>query len=69
MLIPPVRVRDNLQLSPNEYIIKIKGNIASSFEIHPDRFLAMNPGGIEEQIDGIPNKRSCIWFAKFLGNT
>ena len=56
VLIPPVRVRDNLQLSPNEYIIKIKGNIASSFEIHPDRFLAMNPGGIEDKIDGIPTK-------------
>ncbi len=56
VLIPPVRVRDNLQLSPNEYIIKIKGNIVSSFEIHPDRFLAMDPGGIEEKIDGIPTK-------------
>jgi flagellar biosynthesis protein FlhA len=56
VLIPPVRVRDNLQLAPNEYIIKIKGNIASSFEIHPDRFLAMNPGGIEDKIDGIPTK-------------
>lgn len=53
VLIPPVRVRDNLQLSPNEYIIKIKGNVASSFEIHPDRFLAMNPGGIEEKLEGI----------------
>ncbi|MDD5607304.1 MAG: flagellar biosynthesis protein FlhA [Ignavibacterium sp.] len=56
VLIPPVRVRDNLQLSPNEYIIKIKGNIASTFEIHPDRFLAMNPGEIEDKIDGIPTK-------------
>jgi len=56
VLIPPVRVRDNLQLSPNEYIIKIKGNIASSFEIHPDRFLAMNPGGVEDKIDGIPTR-------------
>jgi len=56
VLIPPVRVRDNLQLSPNEYIIKIKGNIASSFEIHPDRFLAMNPGGVEDKVDGIPTR-------------
>ncbi|MCL6098912.1 MAG: flagellar biosynthesis protein FlhA, partial [Bacteroidetes bacterium] len=37
VLIPPVRVRDNLQLSPNQYIIKIKGNIISSYEIYPDR--------------------------------
>jgi flagellar biosynthesis protein FlhA len=56
VLIPPVRVRDNLQLNPNEYIIKIKGNVAASFEIHPERFLAMNPGGITENVEGIPTK-------------
>ena len=65
VLIPPVRVRDNLQLSPNEYIIKIKGNIASSFEIHPDRFLAMNPGGIEEKIDGIPTRDPAFGLQSF----
>jgi flagellar biosynthesis protein FlhA len=65
VLIPPVRVRDNLQLSPNEYIIKIKGNIVSSFEIHPDRFLAMNPGGIEDQIDGIPTKDPAFGLQSF----
>jgi flagellar biosynthesis protein FlhA len=65
VLIPPVRVRDNLQLSPNEYIIKIKGNIVSSFEIHPDRFLAMNPGGIEDQIEGIPTKDPAFGLQSF----
>ena len=54
VLIPPVRVRDNLQLSPNEYIIKIKGNVVSSFEIYPDRMLAMNPGAINETVNGLP---------------
>ena len=54
VLIPPVRVRDNLQLSPNEYIIKIKGNIISSYEIYPDRMLAMNPGAINETVNGLP---------------
>lgn len=54
VLIPPVRVRDNLQLSPNEYIIKIKGNIITSFEIYTDRYLAMNPGNLTEQVSGIP---------------
>ncbi|MHB1687331.1 MAG: flagellar biosynthesis protein FlhA [Ignavibacteriaceae bacterium] len=56
VLIPPVRVRDNLQLEPNEYIIKIKGNIVASFEIYTDRFLAMNPGNITEPLSGIPAK-------------
>ncbi len=53
VLIPPVRVRDNLQLSPSEYIIKIKGNIISNNEIYPDRLLAMNPGSIEEGLNGL----------------
>ena len=54
VLIPPVRVRDNLQLSPNEYIIKIKGNIVATYELYADRHLAMNPGGATEQLNGIP---------------
>jgi flagellar biosynthesis protein FlhA len=53
ILIPPVRVRDNLQLNPNEYIIKIKGNIAASYEIYPDRYLAMNSILSKEKLDGI----------------
>lgn len=56
LLIPPVRVRDNLQLEPNQYIIKIKGNIVSSYEIHTDRWLAMNSGLIEETPEGIPTR-------------
>ncbi len=54
VLVPPVRVRDNLQLSPNEYIIKIKGNVVANYEIYSDRFLAMNPGHVEEEIEGLP---------------
>ncbi|MBI2416459.1 MAG: flagellar biosynthesis protein FlhA [Ignavibacteriales bacterium] len=54
VLVPPVRVRDNLQLSPNQYIIKIKGNVVANYEIYPDRYLAMNPGHIQEELSGIP---------------
>ncbi len=56
VLIPPVRVRDNLQLEPNEYIIKIKGNVVAAYEIYSDRFLAMNPGNVSEALSGIPTK-------------
>ena len=56
VLIPPVRVRDNLQLEPNEYIIKIKGNVVAAYEIFPDKFLAMNPGNVSEALGGIPAK-------------
>ncbi len=54
VLVPPVRVRDNLQLRPNEYIIKIKGNVVANYEIYVDRFLAMNSGNITEKLSGIP---------------
>ncbi|PID62464.1 MAG: flagellar biosynthesis protein FlhA [Ignavibacteriae bacterium] len=56
VLVPPVRVRDNLQLKPNEYIIKIKGNLVAQFEIYSDRYLAMNSGNSMEQISGLPTK-------------
>ena len=56
VLIPPVRVRDNLQLEPNEYIFKIKGNVVAHYEIYTDRYLAMNPGTAEEEIEGIPTR-------------
>ncbi len=56
VLVPPVRVRDNLQLNPNEYIIKIKGNVVTKYEIYTDRFLAMNSGNISEKLSGIPTK-------------
>jgi flagellar biosynthesis protein FlhA len=54
VLVPPVRVRDNLQLRPNEYIIKIKGNVVAHYDIYTDRFLAMNSGNITEKLSGIP---------------
>lgn len=54
ILVPPVRVRDNLQLNPNQYIIKIKGNLVANYEIYPDRWLAMNPGNVQDAISGVP---------------
>lgn len=54
VLVPPVRVRDNLQLNPNEYLIKIKGNLVAQYEIYSDRYLAMTSGEMTEQLSGIP---------------
>ncbi len=53
IVIPAVRVRDNLQLSPGSYVIKIRGNVVSTGELITDRFLAMNPGLAEGTLDGI----------------
>lgn len=53
IILPPVRVRDNLQLEPEEYIIKIRGNEISRNVLHPNMLLAMNPGTAEGEIRGI----------------
>jgi len=53
MIVPIIRLRDNIQLAPNEYQIKIKGVEAARGELMLDHYLAMNPGLVEEEIDGI----------------
>lgn len=53
IVVPIIRLRDNIQLKPNEYMIKIKGTEVASGEIMFDNFLAMNPGTAEGELDGI----------------
>lgn len=53
MIVPIIRLRDNIQLSPNEYIIKIKGVEVGGGELMLDHYLAMSPGVVEEEIEGI----------------
>lgn len=53
LVVPIVRLRDNIQLNPNEYIIKIKGVEVSKGEVLFDHYLAMNPGMVEDEIEGI----------------
>ncbi|MGI6085881.1 MAG: flagellar biosynthesis protein FlhA [Acetivibrionales bacterium] len=54
VIVPIIRLRDNIQLSPNQYIIKIKGVEVASGELMLDHFMAMNPGTADEGINGIP---------------
>ncbi len=53
-VVPIIRLRDNIQLNPNQYIIKIKGIQISEGEILFDHYMAMNPGYVQEEITGIP---------------
>ena len=55
-IVPPLHIRDNLQLKSNEYGILIKGVEVSRGSIMAGRLLAMNPGTIETEIDGIQTK-------------
>lgn len=54
IIVPPLRIRDNMQLNPNEYAIKIKGSKVTKGELMVGNYLAMNPGSVEQEISGIP---------------
>lgn len=53
LVMPPVRIRDNMQLPPNEYRVKIRGNAVASGQVSPGKLLAMDSGLITGKIDGV----------------
>ncbi|KHF39762.1 flagellar biosynthesis protein FlhA [Halalkalibacter okhensis] len=53
MIVPVIRIRDNIQLQPNEYTIKIKGNEIAKGDLLLDHYMAMSPGFDDESIIGI----------------
>ena len=53
MIVPVIRLRDNIQLRPNEYVIKIKGIDVARGELMFDNYLAMNPGTADGDLEGI----------------
>jgi len=66
-LMPQVRIRDNLQLNPNQYQILLKGIPIGEGEIYPDKFMAMTNPMVTEEIEGIPTKEpafgiDAIWI-------
>jgi len=56
LVMPPVRIRDNLQLASDEYRLKIRGNAVSSGSVRPGRLLAMDSGLASGPIDGEPTR-------------
>ncbi|HAU1471407.1 TPA: flagellar biosynthesis protein FlhA [Legionella pneumophila] len=55
-LIPSVHVRDNLDLKPNHYRLSLAGVIMGESMIHPDKWLAINPGQVFGNLEGIPTR-------------
>ena len=53
IIVPPVRIVDNLQLEPNVYRIKLKGVEVDRYEMMPDHYLAMDSGITSKEIDGV----------------
>ncbi|WP_407645368.1 flagellar biosynthesis protein FlhA [Halanaerobium kushneri] len=53
IILPPVRIVDNLQLQPNTYKIKLQGVEISEYQLFADKYLAMDPGDTFEDIEGV----------------
>jgi len=56
LIIPPIRIRDNISLVPNQYIVKIRGEEISSYECLVNHFLALDPGTVDKPVKGIETK-------------
>ncbi|HEU0197079.1 MAG TPA: flagellar biosynthesis protein FlhA [Nevskiaceae bacterium] len=66
---PAVRIRDNLELQPNQYIVTVNDARVGTGEIQPDRWLAIDPGDVRAPIDGMPTTDpafglSAFWIAE-----
>ncbi len=69
IVVHPIRIRDNLQLNPNQYCIKIKGNTMAIHDLMPTMLLCMNPMGADIDIEGIKTKEptfglDALWIDK-----
>ena len=69
IVVPPIRVRDNLQLKPSTYVVKIYGLEVTRAEVMVSRVLAMNPGTASGAIDGIATTEPAfglpaLWIAE-----
>ncbi len=69
LVVPPVHIRDNLNLKPEAYRILLRGAEVASSELRPEGFLALKPGGELPKIDGRPTKDPAfgipaLWIAK-----
>ena len=65
LVVSPIRVRDSILLKPNEYLIKIRGAEVARYELVPNRLLAINPGGVQAKLPGIPTKEPAFGLEAF----
>lgn len=69
IVVPSVHIRDNLQLEPGEYRVVMKGNRVGGGTLRADCYLAMDPGGVTEEMTGIPTREpafglDAIWISR-----
>ncbi|MFO7985589.1 MAG: flagellar biosynthesis protein FlhA [Desulfatiglandaceae bacterium] len=65
IVVPPIHIQDNMKLKPNAYSILLRGNEVGSGELMKNRFLAMNPSGSTENIDGVATQEPTYGLPAF----
>ncbi len=65
LVVPPVRIRDNMQLEPNQYLVKIRGVSVGEGSILPDHFLAMDSGAASGPVEGIKTREPAFGLAAY----
>ncbi|MCP4628772.1 MAG: flagellar biosynthesis protein FlhA [bacterium] len=65
IIVPPVHIQDNMQLKPGQYSILLKGNEIAGGDLMTNYHLAMNPGSVDDEIDGIPTKEPTYGLPAF----
>jgi flagellar biosynthesis protein FlhA len=65
IIIPPIRIRDNIQLKPSEYVVKIRGNIVARNELMTERLLAINPGTADDELTGISTREPAYGYPAY----
>lgn len=56
VVVPPIRIRDNMQLDPNAYVIKLRGNPLASGTVYPGQYLAMDSGAASGKLHGVETR-------------
>ena len=67
IVVPPIRIRDNIQLEPNQYVVKIRGMEVTRGEVMPGQLLAIDSGMVTDPIGGLETKEpafglSAVWI-------
>ncbi|HJW34460.1 MAG TPA: flagellar biosynthesis protein FlhA [Holophagaceae bacterium] len=65
LVVPPVRIRDNLQMPPNGYRVLLRGEEVAKGELMPGQWMAMNPGTASEDIAGLPTTEPAFGLPAF----
>jgi flagellar biosynthesis protein FlhA len=73
-LVQPVHIRDNLELGPNSYRIRLAGVAIGESVVHPDRELAINPGRVFGPLNGLATRdpafgMEAVWIEPACANT